>query len=35
MLGVMTRPAVNCQDTLSFLYAETGLNKADKDHKQT
>ena len=25
MLGIMTRPAVNRQDTLNLLYAETGL----------
>ena len=24
MLGIMTRPAVNRQDTLNLLYAETG-----------
>ena len=25
MLGIMTRPTVNRQDTLNLLYAETGL----------
>ena len=25
MLSIMTRPAVNRQDTLNLLYAETGL----------
>ena len=25
MLGIMTRPVVNRQDTLNLLYAETGL----------
>ena len=25
MLGIMTRPAVNRQDTLNLLYAEIGL----------
>ena len=29
MLGIMTRPAVNRQDTLNFLYAETGWIKRD------
>ena len=27
MLGIMTHPAVNRQDTLNLLYAETGLLK--------
>ena len=27
MLGIMTRPAVNRQDTLNLLYAETGWIK--------
>ena len=29
MLGIMTRPAVNRQDTLNLLYAETGWIKHD------
>ena len=29
MLGIMTRPAVNRQDTLNLLYAETGWIKYD------
>ena len=29
MLGIMTRPAVNRQDTLNLLYAETGWIKRD------
>ena len=29
MLGIMTRPAVNRQDTLKLLYAETGWIKHD------
>ena len=29
MLGIMTRPVVNRQDTLNLLYAETGWIKHD------
>ena len=29
MLGIMTRPAVNRQDTLNLLYVETGWIKHD------
>ena len=33
MLGIMTRPAVNRQDTLNLLYAETGWISHQYDDK--
>ena len=34
MLGIMTRPVVNRQDSSTLFYAETGLYKTNKEHKK-
>ena len=34
ILGIMTRPAETARTVFTLFYAETGLYKTDKDHKQ-